>query len=347
MNSRAQEVPQLTTRTLQSADDFKAVHQEWQDLFSRCREATPFQHPDWVLPWINAFNPRDLVGVEVREGNRLVGFAPLLIYPRGDERVLAFAAGGVSDYLGLLIEPGREPRVLAAVLDAAQQIPHWTVLDFTDLRCSSSLLESGRFSNYSRPHDVCFVLPLPQSPDELIETLTKRQWANLRNARSRSQREGEATIEHARPETVREFLDDLFRLHTTRWAELGQDGVVNEHRIQQLHREATPAFLEDGLLRLWRMRLKGRTIAVIYSLFHQETAFCYLQGFDPDYSHLSPGTQLMFAVIEDAVRQGMHRFDFLRGKEAYKLHWRPDSEQTYRIEIPRQTLTTRSLDLAA
>jgi CelD/BcsL family acetyltransferase involved in cellulose biosynthesis len=107
-----------------------------------------------------------------------------------------------------------------------------------------------------------------------------------------------------------------------------------------------PTLLSSGLLRLYRMRIKDRTIAVNYSFFHRQSVYCYLQGFDPEFSGLSPGMQLMFAVIEEAVRFGARRFDFLRGEEGYKLHWRPEAEPTYRVEIPRR-LALRKLRVPA
>jgi len=88
------------------------------------------------------------------------------------------------------------------------------------------------------------------------------------------------------------------------------------------------------------LRLHGKTLAVIYSLFAHETAFCYLQGFDPEFAWLSPGTQLMYQVIGDALDHGIRRFDFLRGNEDYKQHWRPESQPTYRIRLARSSLST-------
>ncbi len=335
------------SRLLRSPAEFHAISAEWKKLFLRCPDATPFQHPSWLLCWIAAFRPHDLIGIEVREGNRLIGLAPLLIYPRNGERVLAFAAGGVSDYLNILAELGGESLVIDRVLDAAQTIPDWTVLDLTDLSGDSVLLRSLLGRGHAQKHDVCYVLPLPRTPEQLLESLTKRQWANLRNARSRTRREGEASIERASATDFPEFLDDLVRLHTIRWNELDQNGVLSDSRLLEFHRGLAPALLKDGLLRLYRLRLNGHTLAAIYSLFHRETVFCYLQGFDPPFSRLSPGTQLMFAVIEDAVRLGMRRFDFLRGEEGYKLHWRPEGEPTYRIELPRHLLSEHLNPFAA
>jgi CelD/BcsL family acetyltransferase involved in cellulose biosynthesis len=325
---------QITSKLLHSPAEFHAISGEWKDLFLRCSDVTPFQHPSWLLCWMEAFQPRDLIGIEVRAGKRLVGFAPLLIYPR------------VSDYLNLVAEPGSEQLVIEQILDAVQSISNWTVLDLTDLSGNSALLRSAVSREYLQKHDVCYVLSLPQFTEQLIESLTKRQWSNLRNARSRTQREGEATIERASAQNVSEFLDDLVRLHTIRWNELDQNGVLSDSRLLDFHRSVAPALLKDGL-RLYRMGLNGRAIAAIYAFFHHETVFCYLQGFDPQFEHLSPGTQLMFAVIEDAVRLGMHRFDFLRGEEGYKLHWRPQGEPTFRIEVPREQLSKQLSSIAA
>ena len=328
----------LSARVLCSVEEVRGIRPEWRALFSRSLEATPFQHPDWLLQWIDAFAPRDLFGIEVRKDSRLVGFAPLLIYPRGEERVLAFAGGGVSDYLGVLSESGLDDAVTRALLDCTGTIPGWTVLDLTDLPGASPVLRSERLARYAREHDVCFVLKLPEMTDELTESLSKRQWANLRNARSRTRREGRTAIEQAEPDTVLEFLDDLFRLHTIRWNELGQQGVLADSRLQGFHRAVAPLLISAGLLHLYRFRLNDRTLAVVYSLFHQRTAFCYLQGFDPEFSHLSPGTQLMFSVMEQAVKLGMRSFDFLRGDEPYKLKWNPSRKPSYRAEVPRSAL---------
>jgi CelD/BcsL family acetyltransferase involved in cellulose biosynthesis len=338
---------QLTARVLRSGEQFQSIASEWKDLFSRCSHANPFQHPEWLLGWIEAFTPRDLFGIELRKSDRLVGFAPLLIYRRDGERVLAFAGGGVSDYLGSLAENAMDGPVIEAMLDSIGTIPGWTVLDLTDLHKNSPLLRSDRLSSYTREHDVCFVLPLPESPEQLVESLSRRQWANLRNARSRTRREGRPTIEQATRDTVPEFLDELFRLHAMRWNELGQEGVLNEPRLQNFHRGVAAPLCAAGLLRLSRFRLNDRTIAVVHSFFHLQTVFCYLQGFDPEFSHLSPGTQLMFSVIEDAVKLGMQRFDFLRGEEAYKLNWSPCGETSYRVELHRSQLAAERFDHAA
>lgn len=328
----------VSTRILRQLSEIQQIRSEWRDLFRRCK-TTPFQSPDWLLSWIEVFSPEKLMCIEVRCGDQLVSLAPLLIYRREADQVLAFAGGGVSDYLDALIDPQFDSEAISAILlSVLEARDHWTVLDLTDLPSHSLLLKSELFKSKTTEHDVCSVLQLPENENELLHLFSKRQRANLRNAHSRLERAGGGSVEIATDENLHEVLSDLFALHSERWSERGEPGVLGDERIRRFHSIAAPCLLTEGMLQLSRLRSKDRTLSVIYSLFAGDTCFCYLQGFDPDFRQLSPGTQLMFSVIQNAVAAGRRNFDFLRGQESYKQHWRAESKPTYRIQLSRSSL---------
>jgi CelD/BcsL family acetyltransferase involved in cellulose biosynthesis len=337
----------FASRVLRSLAELREIAAEWADLWERCPAATTFQRPEWLLPWIEKFSPQQICAIEVRLHARLVGFAPFLIYPNGEERVLAFMGGGVSDYLDLLADPQWQTEIVECVLQNATGEPGWTTLDLTDLPSTSVLLRTPHLATHVSEHDTCSALPLPQNRDELLHLFSKRQRSNLRNARSRLLKAGGGQVEIATPETLPEFLDDLFRLHTTRWSVAGQAGVLHDDRVREFHRASAPALVGRGSLHLYRLRSKGRTLAIIQCFFDRDTVFCYLQGFDPEFAYFSPGTQLMFAVLENAVRLGMRKFDFLRGIESYKLHWRAQTQPTFRLHSSRAALSSTNQALAA
>lgn len=324
----------FSTRILRSSEELNSIRADWIRLHEPCADLTPFQCPEWLLSWIEVFRPRELRVVEVREGDQLRGLAPLLIYPRGSERVLAFAGGGVSDYLSILLSPGSEREVFDKMSRALASDEGWSLLELTDVSRNSRLHKIRELEDHTVEHDLCSVTMLPSSTEELPRLFSPRQQANLRNARSRLARAGGAEFEVARSETLPDFLRELFELHTTRWATMNQPGVVQDERVQGFLRLSSRRLLASGCLRLYRMRVQGRTAAVVYSLFQRDTVYCYLQGFDPGFSSLSPGTLLIFFLMQDAVRRGMRRFDFLRGREPYKQHWRPQIEPTFRISVP-------------
>jgi len=333
-------------RILRSFDELVSIVADWAQLHERCCDATPFQRPEWLLSWIEVFAPHELRVVEVREGDRLVGLAPLLIYPRDSERVLAFAGGGVSDYLTLLLQPGSETEVFHEICGALEKDRGWSVLELTDVSRYSGLHKIGELRAYTVEHDSCSVTVLPPNCEELSRLFSDRQRANLRNARSRLGRAGGGEFDVATRETLPDFLEELFKLHTLRWSAMNQPGVVQDGCVQGFHLLSSPRLLASGCLRLYRMRVQGRTAAVVYSLFQRDTVYCYLQGFDPGFSFVSPGTVLIFSLMQDAVRRGMRRFDFLRGREPYKQHWRPQVEPTFRISASHSEIARLVTDQA-
>jgi len=337
---------EFNTRVLTRPAELREIAIEWSDLCDRC-QVTPFQRPEWLLSWVESFSPENLRVVEVRSGGTLVGLALLLIYPRGRDRVLAFMGGGISDYLDLLVDPLSEPEIVIAIVDALGELDDWTTLDLTDLP-ASSVLHRTNLGRLATPHDNCSALLLPKTREELLQRLSKRQRANLRNARSRIQREGGGVVELATADTLPEFLEDLFRLHASRWSLSGQPGVLADENVKAFHRQSAPGLFARGLLRLYRLRVRQHVVAVVYTLFERSTIFCYLQSYDPEFGHLSPGTHLMFSVTEDAIQSGVSKFDLLRGQEAYKRHWRAEIEATHRIQLVRlETVRTAPSELVA
>jgi CelD/BcsL family acetyltransferase involved in cellulose biosynthesis len=329
----------LSVRLVDNVSELGSLTGEWNDLYERCPDATPFQRPEWLVAWIEIFCPRHWFAITIRDGSRLIGLALLLVYHRDGKNILAFAGGGVSDYLGILCEPGREAEVVETMIEFVVAEGYWDVLELTDVAAESALLKLRVFERQIREHDSVSVLPLPEVKEELLGMFSKRQRANLRNAASRMQRSGGGRIESATSEILAEYLDDLFRLHTTRWAYSGQPGVLGDESTRAFHERCAPALLSKGILKIHRLKLGEQTIAVVYSLWERGAVFCYMQGFDPAYAKLSPGTQIMFAVIEEAQTQGIRKFDFLRGQEAYKQHWRAQAQPTFCITTHKGPLT--------
>src|ERR1700730_3857178 len=191
----------LNTRVLTQPAELRDIAGDWHLLCDRCSGATPFQQPEWLLSWVEAFSPENIRVIEVRSGSTLVGLAPLLIYSRGSERVLAFMGGAVSDYLDLLADAQCEHEVVIAILGVLRGLRQWTTLDLTDLSSRSVLLRTA-LAGIATQHDNCSALYLPETREELLQMLSKRQRANLRTARSRIQRAGGGQVELATAETL-------------------------------------------------------------------------------------------------------------------------------------------------
>jgi CelD/BcsL family acetyltransferase involved in cellulose biosynthesis len=326
----------MQVRILGSLLSIEPILREWDELWTRCPQATPFQRPEWIFSWMQVFQPCEPLLFEFRRDGNLVGLAPLLIYEAGSQRILAFMGGGVSDYLDVLFDPAIAAEAVQFFWELVLQLGEgehvWNTLDLTDLPSASCLLaDSAGWPK--RVDGVCPILSLPAGKNAK-PAIPFKQLRNLRNARNRLGRAGGGEIELAGPETLDIFLDCVFCLHGRRWQGVGQCGVVSDDTIQTFHRKVTPELLEKGLLRIYALRLKQHYIASLYALFGPDTAYCYLQGFDPEFAWFSPGTQILGAAIEDAINHGKHKVDFLRGREPYKYHWGTHDEPTFRIQAP-------------
>ncbi|HVO64092.1 MAG TPA: GNAT family N-acetyltransferase [Terriglobales bacterium] len=337
--------PALSTRVITDLVTLEQLFSEWNGLWNRCPGATSFQRPEWVLAWTQTFQPKLFV-VEVRCGQDLVGLAPLFLYRSGEEQVLAPLAASVSDYLDWLIQQGAETEILNEIFDVLKKADvKWDRLDLTDLRGSSPLLKFD-FKDWvceRSEETICPVLALPADAQSVEELLSAKLRHNLRTARRRTGKAGQAEIEIASEDTLDEFLTAMPYLHGARWRNCGAPGMLADNNVQEFHRRAAPALLSRGVLRLYGFRLSGHLIAALYALSERNTVYCYLQGFDPAYSALSPGAQILAAVIDDCLRNRKQAVDFLRGTEKYKYAWGARDQQTYRLCLRQRTPAPRSV----
>lgn len=304
------------------APDAGAIEPDWWELWRRDPAATPFQSPAWLVPWREQFGGSESFVLTVRQGGRLMGLLPLF---RHQGRLLLWGAG-VSDWLDGVFDPGLDAEALTAAL-AKLAAP----LDFFQLRKESPLLAMRPppgWDEQAGAGEKCVGMALPAR-------LSAKMWGNLRYYRRRAARAGAAEPELAGAGC----LDELVELHGRRWGERHLPGVLADPRVLAWHRRAAPQLEAAGLLRLYVLRMEGRTVAALYVLAAKQRAFYYIGGFDPDFSTLGLGTIMVGHAISEAEREGALSFDFLRGSEAYKYRWGASDQPTYARFLQPPALT--------
>ncbi len=331
----------IAVEEVTAAEGLEALAAEWAELWGRCPEATPFQHPAWLLPWWRHFAGCGLCTLVLRRGGRLVGLAPVFVWanPQAGERQLLLLGTGVSDCGGVLFAEGNQSTCLAAAF--AHWAAHgecWDVCDFQQLRAGSPLGEAPAPDGWEEQRteqDACPVLPLPEAVEALGEVVPRRQLQKLGYYRRRAAKDGGLRVERATEETFPALFDGLLRLHRARWEAEGQPGVLSDPAVQCFHREAAAGLLRAGLLRLYGLYVGGRLAAAHYGFLAHGRAYFYLGGFDPALERLSPGLLAVGHAVEEAVGEGAREFDFLRGREAYKYHWGAGDRLNHRRRLRR------------
>lgn len=327
--------------------ELAAARSGWQALCDRCPACTPFQRPDWLLPWVQCLGPAEPWILAVHAAGQLVGLAPLFRYGREQDgraqRVLALLGAGASDHLDMLLAPGHERPALAAILaELHARRAEWDVCELDEQQPDSPLASGALPAPAGSPSEwtvtvaqqsVCPLLHLPDHVDHLAQHVPARHLARFRQYQRRARREGALRLERARPGNHARLLDELFRLHALRWQQGGEPGVLAQPEVRALHARAAEAFAARDALVLYGLWLDERPIACLYGFFEARTLCFYLSGFDPALAHLSPGTLIVGMVIEDAIARGMTAFDFLRGSEPYKYWWGATDRVNVRVRL--------------
>jgi CelD/BcsL family acetyltransferase involved in cellulose biosynthesis len=281
-------VPGTRIERIDDPERLAALAEDWSALWERCPVATPFQAPEWLLPWWRHLGRGRLRSFAAWEGERLVALAPGFTRRYFGTPVVRWSllGTGQTDYLDLLVEPGRES-VAQAVLDAlVGSLRGHEFADLQQLPPESPLAELDVPASHLRiSQEVCPRIALPFQLERLLESLPARMRENLRYYRRRLAQAGRPRFEVATEATLEELLAAVIRLHQARWRRRGLPG----------------GFVAAAVCR-------GR---MLY----------YLGGFDPAHAALSPGTLLTAHAMEDAIRHGAAEFDFLRGGERYKYAW--------------------------
>jgi CelD/BcsL family acetyltransferase involved in cellulose biosynthesis len=309
----------MNVEVINTVEALEKFSPEWSELYRRCPRATPFQSPQWLLPWTrHFFRGRELWALAIRDGGELIGFAPLFCWGI-HQRTVSFLGAGISDYCDLLYAPGMEAECVAAVWRwLTEQRDRWDLLDLQELRCGSGFLEAQPAVECS----VCPVLDLSTYP----EAMDHKHRTDLRRARNKLKHSELQFAVATETDFTRRF-EEFFRLHEARWGPL-------DDSIRRFHGDVAAEFLAAGLLRLCLLHVDNEPAAAIYSFSTAHTLYCYLSGFDQAMAKLSPGGVLLGWLIERAIAEGTKEVDFLRQRETYKYLWGAKDRVNYKVACP-------------
>ncbi len=276
----------------------------------------PFAGPEFLCLWWDHFAGTGLEAVEIMAGDSL-----LTLVDDGD--VLRFAGhGDLTDYhtpLGTDVSAlGRQlathPRGRAE-LDSIPT-PHAEML--------AEGLRGGGADVEVVEHEATAVVDLPGSFEEYLAGLSKKQRHEVRRKRRRyTLMLGE--WEHETHRGAGFGFDEFVRLHRS------APGDKGEFMTSEMEKFFADLILGDG----WRVDLlrhpEGAT-ATVFGYTDETGYYLYNSSFDADLADASPGWVLVASMIETAISEGIGRFDFLKGDEAYKFRLGADSRQLSRID---------------
>jgi CelD/BcsL family acetyltransferase involved in cellulose biosynthesis len=338
------------TRTV--VTDPQALHElgpEWADLLRRSASNEPMLSSTWLMTWwavYGADTGRRLQALLFREGDRLVGLAPLTRRTYRYRRCLPFRRlellgadvdeqdGVCSDYLNVIAERGAERRVADALAEAlrAELLGTWdeVVLPVMDGEnpMPALLTEAFRAAGYRTectPAGAAPYVPLTTSWEAYLAALPKKKRHHIRHALRDFDAFAAGTAELHRAHTAAELkvgFRILVALNSDRWARAGQLGVFEKPRFFVFHDLVQPLLLRQDAVQLLWLTVRGEPLAAMYNLVWDNKVYFYQCGRKIDLPHqVSPGTVLIVRALQLAFAEGRREFDFLAGVSHYKMQF--------------------------
>ncbi len=346
----------MQIRRLTTAAELAPLKDRWNALAG----GIPFRRHEWLAAWWRHYGvDGDLYTLLVEDNGAILGIAPFYLQrSAAGGRVLRLLGDGevCSDYVGLLTDAVRQDEVVATVSEwltstAGDRDHGWDALRLDGLDAHDTatvrLVQALRGGNClidQRTGPNCWRLELPVDWPAYEATLSKSHRKNVRRLIDRVLKRGRASlhtvVDASQFEQGRQIL---INLHQRRRQMLGEPGRFSSPAFAAFHAEVMQSLLAARVLRLQWLELDGVPAAAEYNLAEGGVIYGYQSGVAPELLHEEPGRLSAIAVLRAAVEEGSTAFDFLRGDEPYKAHFRaqPRPLAQYRIAPPRASARLR------
>lgn len=339
----------LQCKLITTRDELNQLQPEWNDLLQRSSSNNVFLTWEWISSWWDYFGGDRqpwVLSVRQSDNGKLIGVAPFakeeLVSRRGLRYgVLTFLGSGrpAPDHLDLIIDAKYNQIVASALMKKLLSLRgQWDILRLSGLAANSGL---ARYlltrSGYRKvTEEVCPFVTVPVDWETYQMTLSKKMRFNIEYSGRRLEKLHTGNVSFhqvSSEEELENALNTLFRLHMEVREAHGAVGAFGDRRMREFHRCVASLFLKNGWLRLYRLRVGDKDIALLYCYHYNHVVSFYQSGYDQQWKEHSPGSQIIAYAIQQAIEEGATEFDFLRGAEPYKFRWTNQVRKDLNVEF--------------
>ena len=329
--------------------DFSEIAAEaWNALVEQSIADTPFSRYEYLSQWWQTLGGGEwlppnveLVLVSAREGDQLIGIAPLFITDYEAQRALMLVGSiEISDYLDLIVREQDLPRFLSGLLDFLQADPavHGSGLDWFNLPDESPTLASLKTESERRgwSYREEIYRPTPRIPlngsfDDYLSRIDKKQRHEIRRKMRRaaeSDKQVRFVLVNGN-DSIDSAIETFFDLM-----------VHDPGKAEFLHpamREQMAAAIQNahthGYLWLAFLEVEGTKVAGSLNFDYKNKLWGYNSGVSREHMELSPGWVLLAHTIQWCTENGRYEFDFMRGDEEYKYRFGGVNKHVMRAKV--------------
>jgi len=294
-----------------------------------------FVLPLWLKTWWDTFgennDPEILAGY--REG-KLIGLAPLHIQ---GETARFIGGENVCDYQDMIVASNYHHEFLNAILvylkkKGIKSLQLGTLRpDSTSLIQLPNLAKHMGYAVESNQVAFSYEIILSRTWESYLQMLAGKQRHEIRRKLRRLNEAGEIRFRVIkRPDEISENMDTFFSMFK---ASRPDKSEFLTEQMMSFFRLLAQRMAQQGFLRLFFLDIDQVPAAGVMCFDYNDTLFLYNNGYNPQFSHLSPGFLSKVYSIRDSIEQGKLRYDLLKGDEGYKKRLGSKPVPLYHLKI--------------
>lgn len=311
---------------------FLALEKEWNELVEATNNE-PFYRHEFICSWINNFATtaqlRVLTGRDL--SGKLIAVLPLMelmgTFCGLPVRQLIATANTHSARFDLIAFDGKASS--EAFFNYLIADKSWDIIKLIDIpdggnakyifqTAKQNGFPVGYWESQSTPHIL-----LPNSFDELMNSLDSKFKGNLRRRRKQLENLGSVSIEKITGSTeLNKYLAEAFAIELCSWKARQGTGIAQDQRLTEFYQEIGRAAAQRNYLSLYFLKLNNRTIAFQYGLTYAGSYSLLKNGYDETYKNCSPGHILQAEVLRDCISAKLTKFDFLGDSTGPHMEWK-------------------------
>ncbi len=333
---------QLEVKIYRTWEEMSQIRDRWNDFLFQSSSATVYLTHEWLESWWSAFGEsRELFVLSLFEPDgTLIGIAPFYRTSCPEHtgtklpiRMLCFLGTGkgcdLSTSQSLITRHGYEVASVRQLLRwLSDSRSEWDILNLHCMPAELSLttlllqeLERNRWFRVEKeePHTI---IKFPDTYETYLKSLSKKMRSELPYEHRRLLRNFKVAIRKVSTEAeLPQAIEDLIRLNTQRWQARGKRGSFHSDERRVFIQEMARKFFTKGWLDFWVLDLNDRPAAIEYGFRYGNTFYPQWMALDTEYQAYSAGYVLKSFIIQDLIRDSIRIYDYMDGKEPYKMRW--------------------------
>lgn len=339
----------VTVEIFSSFEDAESIAEEW-DSFMESIDAEIYLCYTWLKIWWKYFGNRGCLKIFVfREQGQIIGIVPLVKVTTGRSpfkiKTIRLAGSGTDYWPATNVVPIEVMSLKKVVPLLHREVMKWRPWDllhfgeisgvwhehvdeFVRIYKSSFFLGKIRkkipnVHNWKNPSpNVQIYYDIPPTWEEYLLKMHSHSRQRIKRVIKKLKQQGlEIISTDANAQTLPLMFDTLVHMHQKYWQSENEPGHFAAPDSYAFHYEVASELLRENRLRLYQLKINDEFLCISYGYKFGRTYYPFLFARNMvEGKYKYPFAQIWFYdMVQKANKEGVVRFDFMRGYFDYKM----------------------------